>query len=146
MEGGIEGVHEFAAVDQHGKVGTGAGARVELPLTLPGDGREDDDAGSPLDHFHTLVGGTVGRSGDHDIVEASAIEDRFAECRECEPPRALDLADQRVAQGGIGGDDPDRLRIHRDKCRSGSGSARWPNGTGMRGSMGREMQAQVIGS
>lgn len=107
VEGGIDGVHELAAVDQHREVGAGAGARVELPLTLTGHRRENDDAGAPLNHFQAFFRGTVGGRGYHDVIKTCAIEDRLADSGECKPPRALDLADQCVAQSRIGRDDPD---------------------------------------
>ena len=93
VKGGIDGVHELATVDEHREVGAGARAGVELALTLPGDGRDNDDAGAPLDHFQAIFRGTVGGRGDDDIIETCTIMDRLADRGECKPPGALELAD-----------------------------------------------------
>lgn len=145
MKGGIDGVHQLAAVDEHREVGASARACVELTLTLPGDRRDNNDAGAALDHFQAFFRRAVGGRGDDDVVGTCAVKDRLADSGECKPPRAFELADQCVAQSGVGRDDPDGLTIHRNKFRGGRGNARWPNGTGMRGSMGREMRTWVVG-
>lgn len=107
VKSGFEGVHEFAAIDEHREVGAGARLCVELALTLAGYGRENDDAGATLDHFQAIFRGTVSGRGNDDIIKTFAIEDGLAESGECEPPRAFDLADQCMAQSRIGCDDPD---------------------------------------
>lgn len=107
MQGGVDGVHQLAAIDDHGKVGTGAGAGIQLALTLAGDGRENDDAGAALDHGEAFLGRTVSGRGDHDVIEAGAVENRLAASSEGEPSGALNLTDKRIAKRGIGRDDPD---------------------------------------